>query len=99
MYATIRRYQGVSDPKEAAKRVQEDFVPIISGMQGFIDYYWVDLGNGAMISISVFKSLSEAIESNQKAAAWVKTNLGSVLPQNPKVEAGTVVAYKVDKAK
>ncbi|MGD0885172.1 MAG: hypothetical protein ABSA46_09930 [Thermodesulfovibrionales bacterium] len=99
MNVTVRRYEGVRDTKEAAKRVQESFVPLISGMQGFVNYYWVDIGNGTMISISVFDSLSDAIESNQKAAAWVKANLASVLPQNPKVEAGTVVAYKVDKAK
>jgi len=93
MYATVRRYEGVTDPKEAAKRVLEGFVPLVSGMPGFIDYYWVDLGDGAMISISFFKSLSDAIGSNQKAAAWVKDNLASVLPQKPRIEAGTVVAH------
>jgi hypothetical protein len=94
MYATVRRYEGVTDPKEAAKRVKEGFVPLISKMPGFVEYYWVDLGGGAMISISVFESLSHAIESNQKAATWVKANLASVLPQTPRVEAGTVVAHK-----
>ncbi len=47
-----------------------------------------------MMSISIFESLSAAIESNQKAAAWVKENLASVLPQKPRIEAGTVVAHK-----
>jgi hypothetical protein len=95
MYATVRRYEGVTDPREAAKRVQEGFVPLISGMKGFVDYYWVDLGDGSMMSVSVFESLSDAIESNQNAAAWVKANLSSVLPQKPRVEAGLVVAHKL----
>jgi hypothetical protein len=26
MYATVRRYEGVTDPKEAGRRVKEEFV-------------------------------------------------------------------------
>ncbi len=94
MYATVRRYECVTDPKKAAKRVREGFVPLISRMPGFIDYCWIDLGGNRMISISLFNSLSEAVKSNQKAAAWVKANLASVLPQKPRAEAGIVVAHK-----
>ena len=29
MYATVRRYEGVTDPAEAGRRVQEGFVPLL----------------------------------------------------------------------
>jgi len=94
MFATVRRYENVPDPAEAAKIVNEIFVPLISSLPGFVEYYWIDLGEGAMISITVFKSLSEAIEANKKASAWVKERLSSVLAPPIRIEAGIIVAHK-----
>ena len=94
MYATVRRYEGVPDPEDAAKQVQEKFVPFISSLPGFIEYSWIDLRNGAMISITIFKTLADAIDANEKARVWVKKNLSSVLPNAPRIEAGTIVAHK-----
>jgi hypothetical protein len=94
MYATIRRYEGVSNPTEAAQRVNEGFVPLISQIPGFVAYYWVDAGSGVMISTSVFQDQASAEESNRRAADYVRQNLVSVLPNPPQVTAGEVVAYK-----
>ena len=44
MYATTRRYEGVTDPAEAGRRVNESWVPLISKMPGFVAYYWADAG-------------------------------------------------------
>lgn len=35
----------------AAKQVDEKFVPFISSLPGFVEYYWIDLRDGAMISV------------------------------------------------
>ena len=94
MFTTVRRYEGVSDPQAATKRVQEGFVPLISQLPGFVEYLWVDVGQGAMLSISVFDTLPNAIEANQTAVSWVRSNLGSLLPQNPRIESGKIVAHK-----
>ena len=94
MYATIRRYEGVSNPTEAAQRVNEGFVPLISQIPGFVAYCWVDAGSGVMISTSVFQDQASAEESNRRAADYVRQNLVSVLPNPPQVTAGEVVAYK-----
>ncbi len=94
MYATVRRYEGVKGPEAAAKKVDEVFVPLISALPGFVEYFWIDLGDGAMISITVFKSLSEAINANEKTRIWVKDCLGSVLAPSVRIEAGAIVAYK-----
>lgn len=94
MFATVRRYEGVEDPEAATRKVDEVFVPLISSLPGFVDYLWIDLGNGAMMSITIFKSLSEAIAANEKARIWVKDHLSSVLSPSVRIEAGAIVAYK-----
>ena len=94
MYATIRRYEKVADPAKAASEVEEKFVPLISALPGFVEYYWIDLGGGAMLSVSVFKSLSDAIHANNQSRIWVQEKLRSVLPDAIRVEAGSIVAHK-----
>ncbi len=94
MYATVRRYEGVADPVAAAKQVDEKFVPLISALPGFVEYYWTDLGKGAMMSITIFNSLSDAIRANEQARHWVKEHLSSVLNPAIRMEAGTIVAHK-----
>jgi hypothetical protein len=58
MYATVRRYEGVTDPSEVARLVNEGFLPIIREIEGFVDYYVVDGGNGVMVSTSIFEDPS-----------------------------------------
>ncbi len=94
MYATVRRYEGVKDPVAAAKQVDEKFVPLISALPGFIEYYWIDLGKGAMMSITIFKTLSDAVHANDQARMWVKEHLSSVLAPAVRMEAGVIVAHK-----
>lgn len=92
MYATVRRYEGVTDPAEAGRRVSEGFVPLISQVPGFVAYYWVDAGDGVMLSTSVFEDVAGAEESNRRAADFVRDHLVSLLPNPPQVAAGEVVA-------
>jgi hypothetical protein len=95
MYATVRRYEGITNPDEAGRRVNESFVPLVSQLPGFIAYYWVDAGRGVMISTSVFQDQASAQESNRKAADWVRqNNLASLYPNPPQITAGEVVAHK-----
>ena len=41
MYVAVRRYEGVRDCQKVAELVEEDYVPIISEMPGFVAYYCV----------------------------------------------------------
>ena len=95
MYATVRRYEGVTDPREAGRRVNESFVPLISQLPGFVAYSWVDAGDGVMISTGVFQDQASADESNRKATDWVReNNMAGVMPNPPHITAGEVVGYK-----
>ncbi|WP_055715341.1 hypothetical protein [Streptomyces torulosus] len=92
MYAAVRRYEGVTDPAEAARLVNEGFVPLMRQVPGFVAYYWVDAGDGVMVSTSVFQDRAGAEESISRASDFVRDNLASLLPDPPEVMAGEVVA-------
>ncbi|MEU0671944.1 hypothetical protein ABZ330_03475 [Streptomyces sp. NPDC006172] len=92
MYAAVRRYEGVTDAAEAARLVNEGFVPLMQQVSGFVAYYWIDAGDGVMVSTSVFQDRAGAEESITKAADFVRDNLAALLPNPPQVVAGEVVA-------
>jgi hypothetical protein len=91
-WLTVRRYEGVTDSKEAARVVQEGFVPLVSKLPGFIAYYIVDAGPGVMISVSVYTNKEAEEESNRVAADFVKARMTHLYPNPPRVTAGHVVA-------
>ena len=92
LWATLRRYEGVTDTEEAARLVREGFVPLISGHKGFVAYYWVDAGDSVMFSTSIFEDRADEEDSNRLAADWVKENIADLLPNPPMITAGHVVA-------
>ncbi len=94
MYAAVRRYEGVSDPKEVARQVEEHFLPILSEMPGFVAYYCVDAGDGVMVSTSVFEHKDAEEQSNFRAGEFVAEHLAPLMPNPPQVTAGEVVAYR-----
>ena len=94
MYATVRRYEGVTDPSEVGRQVQEGFIPIISELPGFVAYYCVDAGDGVVVSTSVFEHKDAEEQSNWRAGDFVAKNLAPLLPNPPQITAGELVAHK-----
>ena len=94
MYAVVRRYEGVSDPKKVAKVAEEGFVPIISEMPGFVAFYWVDAGDGVVASTSVFEHKDAEEQSTFRAGELVQEHLAPLVPNPPQVTAGEVDVYK-----
>ena len=91
MYAAVRRYEGVTDPKEVARQVEEHFLPMIREMPGFVAYYWVDAGDGVMDSISIFEHQAAEEESSWRAGQFVAQHIARLSPNPPQVTAGDVV--------
>jgi hypothetical protein len=92
MYAAVRVYEGITDDEEAGRRVREDFLPLLDHVKGFIAYYWIDAGDGAMASLSVFDDKAGADESVTLAHNWVAENAAALIPNPPQVTEGFVVA-------
>src|SRR5215218_11088971 len=94
MYASVRRIEGVTDPSEVARQVEEGFVPIISEMPGFVAYFLVDAGEGVMVSTSVFEHQAAEEESTWRAGEFVAKHIAPLIPNPPQITAGEVVAHK-----
>ena len=97
MFAAIRYYQ--ADPPsidEVVRRVQEEFVPLIREMRGFVSYFILVPSEREedIVSVSVFEDQQSAEESNRKAAEWVVHNLSELLWPTPEFASGQVVVYE-----
>ena len=92
MWAAVRRYEGITDPAEAGRRVGESFIPLLEHVPGFIAYYWIDAGDGVMASLSVYESQAGADKSIELAREWVRENAAELIPNPPQVTEGHVVA-------
>jgi quinol monooxygenase YgiN len=97
MFAAIRYYQ--ADPPsidEVVRRVQEDFVPLIRDMRGFVSYFILVPSEREedIVSVSVFEDQQSAEESNREAAEWVVQNLNELLRPTPEFASGQVVVYE-----
>jgi hypothetical protein len=99
MYVTIRRYEGVKFPEEAAAKVRSEFLPIISKIPGFEEYYALKAGDSTVASISIFKDRPGADESVRAANQWVQKNMSKYLPNPPQVTNGETIAHAMAKAK
>jgi heme-degrading monooxygenase HmoA len=89
MHTVIRRYQGVVNVEEVAKRAVEEFAPTLRDQPGFQGYWVVDSGGGVLATITVFESEEAAADSTAAAATWVQENMPNLVPNAPQVTAGT----------
>jgi heme-degrading monooxygenase HmoA len=88
MHTVIRRYQGVQNSEEVARRAVEEFAPTIRDQPGFQGYWVVDAGGGVLATITVFETEEAAAESTAAAATWVQQNMPNLVPNAPQVTAG-----------
>ena len=91
-YTVIRRYQLLPDASmdDLVERVNTGFVPIISQIQGFQEYLFVDAGEGAHLTISLFDDPSGAEQSTLNAASWAAEHVAALIEGPPEVTAGWV---------
>lgn len=101
MHLTIRKYRKLEgDKKQVIELVNRDFVPLISKIEGFADFYAFFADDGTLMSISVFRDAKGAEESVRTAARWVEQNLATLLPEKPEVISGEVFGLRhVEKQK
>ena len=95
MFISMRYYgYGAGTAQDIGKKVEEEFIPIVSGIDGFVEYYVVDVGDGHITSISIFESKAGAEESDAKAAEWAPDALTDFDVTAPRIAEGEVVAGK-----
>jgi hypothetical protein len=96
MYTAIRRYEGVVDTGEVARRAAEEFAPLLRDQPGFMGYWAIDAGDGVLATISVFESEEAAIDSTAAAANWIRENIADLVPNPPQVTAGVTTGVMAE---
>lgn len=91
-FIVLRRYQLVpgGSMDNLVKLVQDGFVPIISTITGFREYLFVDAGEGAHLTVSLFDDQSGAEASTRNAADWAAANVAQLIEGPPEVTEGWV---------
>lgn len=93
MYAAVRHYHFKKEESEKIDQLVKDhLMPELQKAQGFVNYYWVNTGEGEGASLSVFNDKAGADESIHIAAAFVKDHLGNSVMQKTEIIEGPVKA-------
>ena len=96
MHAIIRRYDGV-DPNrtvELTGKVNETLVPKLEKLPGFEGYFLIEAGNGVFSSLGLFETPEQGKESSNVVATWIREEkLETLIPNEPKITSGQVVAH------
>jgi hypothetical protein len=96
MFATIRRYDGVDQNRtaELTSKVNETLLPKLSKLPGFAGYFLVEAGNGIYSSLNLFETSEQGKRSSDVVATWIRDEkLESMIPNEPKITSGEVVAH------
>lgn len=99
MYVAIRSYEGVKFPEEAAAKVRDEFLPIVSKIPGFLEYYAIKTGDSSVASVGIFKDKPGADESVNAAKMWISKNMSRFLPNPPRVTSGQTIAHVATRAR
>jgi hypothetical protein len=97
MHATIRRYDGVDQNRttELTTKVNQTLVPKLSKLPGFKGYFLIEAGNGVFSSLGLFETPEQVEESSKVVTGWIRDeNLSTLIPNEPKITSGKVVARK-----
>ena len=96
MFVAVRRYKIRLDAvDDVTRHVQAGYVPIVSQVPGFVEYYWVNAGNGLLVSVGVFADQAAAETSTRLAADYVREHLAALVRNPPEVLEGEVLLHTV----
>src|SRR4051794_16463275 len=96
MFVAIRRYKiSLQAVDDVTQQVQTGFLPLISQTPGFVEYYWVNAGNGSMVSVGIFEDQASAEASTTAAANYVRQFLATLVRNPPEVVEGEIIIHQV----
>ena len=94
MHATLRRIK--TQPgraAEVARLIEAEYLPQIEGVDGFISYTLIDLGNDEISSLGIFTSEASAQQANAAAHTWTSETLAPFVASPLDARAGSVLIH------
>jgi hypothetical protein len=89
MHASVRKYR-TRDAAELERKVEDEFVDQVKGIEGFVGYYVIDGGEGDVASVTVCETADALQQITKLAGDWVQDSLGDLVEGQPEVVAGEV---------
>jgi len=89
MYGAIRTYR-VTDIEELSRRVNDEFVPLVSDTPGFVAYYVIDGGDGTVSSITICQDREGVEATVARAADWIADRISSLIESGPDIMIGEI---------
>jgi hypothetical protein len=74
MQARMATYSFSGDADDLARRAEEGILPILKSQPGF-KAYSVAIGDGEILSLSVWETRADAENGSEIAASWVAENM------------------------
>jgi hypothetical protein len=91
MFAIIRHYTyDPADHEVIDTKIRGEFRDLLSTMEGFHEYYWLETGHGEGASVGIWEDKVSADLSTEIARAWVQENLGAYLTAPPEIMEGGI---------
>ncbi len=89
MYGIIRSYKyKKEDGAEIARIVRSGFAPLVEAEEGFVEYHWIDSGDGEGASMAIFASKEAAEATTFLAGGFIHDQLKDLLPTPPHIVEG-----------
>jgi hypothetical protein len=89
VHASVRQYR-VRDIDTLVSRIEDEFVEQVTGIDGFVGYYVIDDGDGAVASVTVGETADAVAESTRLTAAWMRDSASELVDGEPEVTVGEV---------
>ncbi|MBV8639711.1 MAG: hypothetical protein JO322_16645 [Candidatus Eremiobacteraeota bacterium] len=92
MNVAVRRYS--SDPiifNTLKDRLEDDFVPKLKQISGFIAYYAIKTGPDTLCTVSVFETEAGERESTQLSGEFVAHNYAAIKTERLSVDEGVCI--------
>jgi heme-degrading monooxygenase HmoA len=75
---------------QMARRVEQDLLPKLRNLPGFLAYYVLDTDDRTLATISIFETREAAEQSTRAAKAWLKKNREAMGEPKLRVTTGEV---------
>ena len=94
MHATIARYAGGAGATDEVMGAGRQLATALSKEPGFVSYALLDVGDGVLVSISVFEQQTELEAADRLVGTWEVEQMAALLTTRLQVFTGEVVVQK-----
>jgi heme-degrading monooxygenase HmoA len=94
MIVVVTRWHLTRPPsQDEARRVEREFLPLISGQSGFRHYFLARAAEQEAVAVSVWDSREQAEAAFSKTNAWVQQTFGPIVAAPPGRTFAEVIAH------